>query len=109
MPSTSSRCSKRVSRSGLILLWEAFLETATLPPRSESHGGCIAGGVPDSSPMDEVDEVAQGLVGVLGVLAGKAGALLLLLRIIGLLGCERWREWVGEGVGDGEEGRERGG
>lgn len=87
MPSASSRCSRRVSRSGLILVWEAFLEIATLPPKSESHGGCIAGGVPDSSPIDEVDEVAQGLAGVLGVLAGRAGALGLgLLRMIGLLG-----------------------
>lgn len=63
--------------------------------------------------MDEADEVAQGLAGVLGVLAGRAGALGLglglLLRMMGLLGWERVREWAGEGVGDGEEGRERGG
>ncbi len=69
--------------------------------------------MPDSSPMDDADEVAQGLAGLLRVLAGRAGALglglLLLLRIMGLLGCERLREWVGEGVGDGEEGWERGG
>lgn len=106
MPSASSRCSSRVSRSGLILAWETFLATATLLPRSESHGGGTVGEVADSSPIDEVDEVVQELVGVPGVLAGRAGAL-GLLRIIGLLGWERVRECVGEGVGDGEEGRER--
>lgn len=79
-----------MNRSGLILAWETFLAIATLPPRSENHGGGTVGGLPESSPMDEADEVAQGLVGVLGILAGRAGAgalgLLLLLRIMGLLG-----------------------
>lgn len=59
--------------------------------------------------MDEADEVAHGLAGVLGVLGGRAGAVRPGLRTIGLLGWERLKEWVGEGVGDGEEGRERGG
>lgn len=72
------------------MAWETFLATATLPPRSENHGGCTAGGVSDSSPMEEADDVAQGLAGVLGVFAGRAGGLglglLLLLRITGLLG-----------------------
>lgn len=89
MPSACSRCSRSVSRSGLILVWEAFLVTAILPPRSESHGGgCAGGGVPGSSPIDEADEVVHGLAGVLGDLAGRAGApmLGLLLRIMGLLG-----------------------
>lgn len=50
----------------------------------------MAGGVPDSSPMEEAEEVAHGLAGVLGVLGGRAGALRLglglLLRMMGLLG-----------------------
>lgn len=90
-------------------MWDAFLATATFPPRSENQGGCTAGGVPGSSPADEAEEVAQGLAGVLGVLAGRAGGQGLGLRITGLLGWERWREWVGEAVGEGEEGREPGG
>lgn len=109
MPSASSRCSTTVSRSGLILLWEAFLEMAILPPRSESQGGGAAGGEPGSSPTEEADEVALGLAGLLGFLAGRAGALGLGVRTTGLLGWERLKEWVGEGAGDGEEGRDRGG
>jgi len=90
---------------------ETFLVTAILPPRSESQGGCTAGGVPDSSPKDDADEVALGLAGVLGVLGGRAGALRmgLGLRIMGLLGWERLNEWEGEAEGDGVEGMERGG
>lgn len=107
MPSASSRCSRIVSKSGLILEWDNFLATATFPPRSASHGGCTAGGVPASSPTDEADEEAHGLAGVLTVLAGRGGGpgLLLVLRITGLPGWDLFREWVGEG----EEGRERGG
>lgn len=94
-------------------MWESFLVTDILPPRSESQGGCIAGEQPDSSPRDDADEMAHGLGGGLKVLAGRAGALRtglgLLLRTKGLLGWERLRECVGEAVGDGEEGRERDG
>lgn len=91
--------------------WEAFLVIAILPPRSETHGGCTAGGEPGSSGMDAEDGAARGLAGVLGVLAGRGGAVRmgLGLRMMGLLGCERLRKWVGEAVGDGVEGRERGG
>lgn len=94
-------------------MWDSFLVTAILPPRSESQGGCTAGGEPGSSPKDDADEVAHGLGGGLKVLAGRAGALRmglgLLLWINGLLGWERFRECVGEAVGEGEEGRERDG
>lgn len=84
--------------------------TAILPPRSDSHGGCTAGAVSDSSPMEDAKEGAHGLAGVLIVLAGRAGALSmglgLQLRIMGLLGWERLMECVGETVGDGEEDRD---
>lgn len=94
-------------------MWESFLVTAILPPRSESHGGCTAGAVSDSSPMDDAKEGVHGLGGVLMVLAGRAGAqsmgLGLQLRIMGLLGWERLMECVGEAVGDGEEDRDRDG
>lgn len=95
-----------VNKSGLIFEWDTFLATATLPPRSDNHGGCTDEGVPASSPTEEADEELHGLAGVLGVLAGRGGGpgLLLVLRITGLLGCDLFIEWVG----DGEEGRESG-
>lgn len=102
MPSASSLCSSKVSRSGLILEWDAFLVTATLPPRSESHGGAT------DAPASSAEEL-RGLLGVLGILAGRGGAGPVAHRVTGLLGWERVSECVGERVGEGDEGTESGG
>lgn len=76
------------------MLWEAFLETATLQPRSDIQGGRTTEGLPASSPPPPLEgknagDVERGVVGgVLGVLAGSGGAPCrpgLLLTLLALL------------------------